>query len=152
MDLALNNLQRLICHKTQPTNQPTIQPTNQPNTQPTNQPPTQPTNSSFKSPTKVDVPLNIDTKPLRVREDLRELTVREYLKNLQKWSLIIIFSLVSSLGHLFWGGLGWGGSYHTTNDTVSIFKYSKDHPTRWGWHYLVSRLFVSSVFSWVPQA
>ena len=23
MDLALNNLQRLICHKTQPTNQPT---------------------------------------------------------------------------------------------------------------------------------
>ena len=27
MDLALNNLQRLICHKTQPT-QPTKQPTN----------------------------------------------------------------------------------------------------------------------------
>ena len=26
MDLALNNLQRLICHKTQPTNQPTNQP------------------------------------------------------------------------------------------------------------------------------
>ena len=24
MDLALNNLQRLICHKNQPTNQPTI--------------------------------------------------------------------------------------------------------------------------------
>ena len=24
MDLALNNLQRLICHKTQPTNQPTV--------------------------------------------------------------------------------------------------------------------------------
>ena len=29
MDLALNNLQRLICHKTQQTNQPTNQPTNQ---------------------------------------------------------------------------------------------------------------------------
>ena len=29
MDLALNNLQWLICHKTQP-NQPTNQPTNQP--------------------------------------------------------------------------------------------------------------------------
>ena len=28
MDLALNNLQRLIYHKTQPTNQPTKQPTN----------------------------------------------------------------------------------------------------------------------------
>ena len=28
MDLALNNLQRLICHKTQPTNQPTNQSTN----------------------------------------------------------------------------------------------------------------------------
>ena len=27
MDLALNNLQRLICHKIQPTNQPTNQPT-----------------------------------------------------------------------------------------------------------------------------
>ena len=27
MDLALNNLQRLICRKTQPTNQPTNQPT-----------------------------------------------------------------------------------------------------------------------------
>ena len=27
MDLALNNFQRLICHKTQPTNQPTNQPT-----------------------------------------------------------------------------------------------------------------------------
>ena len=27
MDLALNNLQRLICHKTQITNQPTNQPT-----------------------------------------------------------------------------------------------------------------------------
>ena len=26
MDLALNNLQRLICHKTQPNNQPTYQP------------------------------------------------------------------------------------------------------------------------------
>ena len=26
MDLALNNLQRLICHKIQPTNQPTNQP------------------------------------------------------------------------------------------------------------------------------
>ena len=26
MDLALNNLQRLICHKSQPTNQPTNQP------------------------------------------------------------------------------------------------------------------------------
>ena len=26
MDLALNNLQRLICHKTQSTNQPTNQP------------------------------------------------------------------------------------------------------------------------------
>ena len=26
MDLALNNLHRLICHKTQPTNQPTNQP------------------------------------------------------------------------------------------------------------------------------
>ena len=25
MDLALNNLQRLLCHKTQPTNQPTNQ-------------------------------------------------------------------------------------------------------------------------------
>ncbi len=24
MDLALNNLQRLICHKTQPTNKPTV--------------------------------------------------------------------------------------------------------------------------------
>ena len=24
MDLALNNLQRLICHKTQPTNQPNL--------------------------------------------------------------------------------------------------------------------------------
>ena len=24
IDLALNNLERLICHKTQPTNQPTI--------------------------------------------------------------------------------------------------------------------------------
>ena len=29
MDLALNNLQRLICHKTQETNQPINQPTNQ---------------------------------------------------------------------------------------------------------------------------
>ena len=28
MDLALNNLQTLICHKTQSTNQPTDQPTN----------------------------------------------------------------------------------------------------------------------------
>ena len=26
MDLALNNLQRLMCHKTQPINQPTIIP------------------------------------------------------------------------------------------------------------------------------
>ena len=30
MDLALNNLQRLICHKTQPSSRPTKQPTNQP--------------------------------------------------------------------------------------------------------------------------
>ena len=30
MDLMLNNLERLICHKNQPTNQPTHPPTNQP--------------------------------------------------------------------------------------------------------------------------
>ena len=36
-NLALNNLQRLIRHKTQPTNQPNQLPTNQPSTnQPTN--------------------------------------------------------------------------------------------------------------------
>ena len=29
MDLAFNNLERLICHKTQTTNQPTNQPTKQ---------------------------------------------------------------------------------------------------------------------------
>ena len=32
MDLALNNLQRLICHKTKPTNQPTNQKKAKPST------------------------------------------------------------------------------------------------------------------------
>ena len=42
MNLALNNLQRLICHKTQPTNQPT------------------------KSPTKVDMPLRSKETQLKL--------------------------------------------------------------------------------------
>ena len=43
MDLALNNLQRLICHKTQPTNNKD--------------------GFDIKWPTKVDMPLNNQNKP-----------------------------------------------------------------------------------------